>query len=82
MTTAIPCDSCERECPVCVVFNDRDAISKLLFMCEECRDAESKWCDSCEAYVLDTPDGMFRELEDGTKMCASCATETDGKGKK
>ena len=76
------CDRCHQSRSLFAVYDDRDSISKLLYLCEECRDAEAKWCDSCEAYVLDTPDGMFRELEDGTKMCVSCATETDRKGKK
>ena len=76
------CDRCNQSESLFAVYDDRDAISKLLYMCEECRDAESKRCDSCEAHVLDIPKGMFRELEDGTKMCAMCAAETDGKAKK
>ena len=78
----IPCDRCNQSGGLFAVYDDRDSISKLLYMCETCRDSESKWCASCEAYVLDTPLGTVRELEDGTKMCATCATETDGKGKR
>ena len=76
------CDRCNQSESLFAVYDDRDAISKLLYMCETCRDSESKWCASCEAYVLDIPKGMFGELEDGTETCATCATETNGKGKK